>query len=126
MADVGLGQLVTVSGRARSRVLKDAVRDSHPLYKALEDNGGIRRIDGGRTIVEEAKSGQNSTVSWVGEAGTVSTTDQKVLDAAEFEWKYFLRCIIYLDFLPITTQNIKPSGRFGNHKEKQKKTPIPR
>lgn len=38
-------------------------------------------------------------------------------NVSEFEWKNFLRCIIYLDFLPITTQNIKPSGRFGNHKE---------
>lgn len=90
MVDVGLGQLITTTGRARSRKLKDAVRDNHPVYQAMEMNGGIRRIDGGRTIVEEAKSGQNSSVSWVGETGSVPLADQKVLDAAEFDWKYQL------------------------------------
>ena len=82
MADVGLGQLITTTGRARSRKLKDAVRDNLPLYQAMEEVGGIRRIDGGRTIVEEAKSAQNSTVSWVGETGQVSIADSKVVLAA--------------------------------------------
>ena len=90
MADVGLGQLITTTGRARSRKLKDAVRDNNAIYSAMDDHGGIRRIDGGRTIVEEAKSGPNSTVAWVGETGSVSLADQKVLDAAEFSWKYQL------------------------------------
>ena len=93
MADVGLGQLITTTGRARSRKLKDAVRDNLPLYQAMEEVGGIRRIDGGRTIVEEAKSAQNSTVSWVGETGQVSIADSKVIDAAEFDWKYQLGAV---------------------------------
>jgi len=95
MADVGLGQLVTVTGRARSKALKDAVSDSHPLYEAIDKHNGIRRIDGGRTIVEEAKSGQNSTVNWVGESGAVSLADVKVLDAAEYNWKYQLGSVVF-------------------------------
>lgn len=95
MADVGLGQLVTTTGRARSRKLKDAVRDNHPLYFTMDKEGGIRRVDGGRTIVEEAKSAQNSTVAWVGESGSVSLADQKVLDAAEFDWKYQLGSVTW-------------------------------
>ncbi len=95
MADVGLGQLITTTGRARSRKLKDAVRDNHPLYEAMDEHGGIRRIDGGRTIVEEAKSGQNSTVSWVGESGSVSLADAKVLDAAEYDWAYQLGSVTW-------------------------------
>lgn len=95
MADVGLGQLITTTGRARSRKLKDAVRDNHPLYDAMEKHGGIKRIDGGRTVVEEAKTGQNSSVAWVGESGSVSLADQKVLDAAEFEWKYMLGSVVW-------------------------------
>lgn len=90
MADVGLGQLLTATGRARSRKLKDAVSDSHYVLEALEKHGGIRRIDGGRSIVDEGITGQNSTVKWVGEAGSVSLSDQKVLDAAEFYWKYLM------------------------------------
>lgn len=95
MADVGLGQLVTTTGRARSRKLKDAVRDAHPLYEVMDKEKGIRRIDGGRDIVEEAKSAQNSTVSWVGEAGSVPLTDAKVLDAAAFDWKYQLGAVTF-------------------------------
>lgn len=90
MADVGLGQLVSTTGRYRSKIFKDAVSDAHPLMAAFKENDGIRRIPGGRTVVTEALSGQNSTVSWVGEAGQVNLSDQKVVDAAEFSWKYIL------------------------------------
>lgn len=95
MADVGLGQLVTTTGRARSRKLKDAVTDNHPLLYAMKEVGGIRRIDGGRTVVEEAKTAQNSSVAWVGEAGAVSLADQKVLDASEFNWSYQLGSVVW-------------------------------
>lgn len=95
MADVGLGQLVTSTGRARRKARVDAVTDNHPLFALMKDQGGIRRIDGGRTIVEEAISGQNSAGGWVGEAGQVSLVDQKVLDAAEYEWKYQLYPIVW-------------------------------
>lgn len=93
MADVGLGQLVTTTGRYRSRKLKDAMSDNHPLYQLMEELGGIKRIDGGRTIVEEGKTAQNSTVNWVGEAGQVSVADVKVIDAAEFDWRYMLGAV---------------------------------
>lgn len=87
---VGLGQLVTTTGYHRSRVLKDAVSDNLPLYQMMDKAGGIKRIDGGLQIVEEAKTTQNSTVSWVGESGQVSLADTKVLDAAAFPWAYML------------------------------------
>ena len=90
MADVGLGQLITTTGRWRSKKLKDAVKDNHPVLKALDDAGGIKRIDGGRTVVDEAMSAQNGSASWVGEAGAVSIADTKVLDAAEYNWSYLL------------------------------------
>jgi hypothetical protein len=95
MADVGLGQLITTTGRARSRKLKDAVTDNHPLMQIMEEVGGIRRIDGGRTIVEEAKTSQNDTVKWVGESGAVSVLDQKVLDALEYDWRYQLGAVTW-------------------------------
>ena len=95
MVDVGLGQDVTTTGRARSKVLRDAVTDNHPVNSMMKAVGGKRYVDGGRTVVEEAKSGQNSTVSWVGESGAVSLTDQKVLDAAEFDWAYQLGSVTF-------------------------------
>lgn len=95
MADVGLGQLVTTTGRARSKKLKKANRDNHPVYQAMDDHGGIRRESGGRTVVEEALSGQNSSVAWVGESGNVSLADYAVADAAEFNWKYMLASVTW-------------------------------
>lgn len=95
MVDVGLGQDVTMTGRARSRVLKDAVRDNHPLYAAMEEVGGISDEDGGRTIVEEAKTAQNTNGGWVGPSGAVSLGDQKVFDAAEYDWHYQLRAVAW-------------------------------
>lgn len=88
MPDVGLGELITATGRARSRQLKDAVRDAHPVMEMAEKHGGIRRIRGGRSVVEEAKTGQNPTVAWIGESGPISLSSGKVLDSAEFPWYY--------------------------------------
>lgn len=95
MAEVGLGQIVTTTGRHRSRVLKDSVTDNNPVLSMMKDVGGIYRVDGGRTVVEENKAYQNGTVQWVGEAGQVSLADQPVLDAAEFEWKYQLGSVSF-------------------------------
>lgn len=95
MADVGLGQLATTTGRNISRKLKDAVKDATPLYKAMDENGGIRREDGGYEIVEEAKTAQNASVDWVGESGTASLLDNKIVDAAHFTWSYMLGSVVW-------------------------------
>jgi len=93
MADVGIGQLATLTGRYRSKKLKDAVTDSMPITAAMKIEGGIRRISGGRTILDEGLTGQNSTVAWVGESGSVALTDQKIADSPEFSWKYMLGAV---------------------------------
>jgi hypothetical protein len=95
MADVGLGQVATLTGRARSRVLKDAISDNHPLTKAMKDHSGIKRKDGGRTIVEEGMTAQNSTVAWIGPSGAVDLTDAKVIDAAEYDWSYIMGSVVW-------------------------------
>lgn len=95
MADVGIGQTATTTGRYRSKKLKDATRDNHPLFMHMDEHGGIKDIDGGRDIVEEGKTAQNGTVSWVGEAGTVSIADNKVLDASYHDWRYQLGAVSF-------------------------------
>jgi hypothetical protein len=95
MADIGIGQLDTLTGEYRSKKLKDAVSDSHPLFKAMEKEGGIRRISGGKTILDESLTGQNGSVSWVGPSGTVTMNDYKVADSPEFVWKYLLGSLVY-------------------------------
>lgn len=95
MPDVGLGQLVTATGRRRSKIAKVANLDNLPVTKRMEDLGGVRRVSGGRTIVEEALSSQNSTVNWVSSAGQTPLTEQNVLDAAEFPWYYMLGAVVF-------------------------------
>lgn len=95
MVDVGLGQLVTVTGRRRSKKAKDAVTDNLPVMKHMEKAGGIRRVSGGRSIVEEALADQNDSVAWVGPSGQAALTDQNVVDAAEFQWFYLLGSVVF-------------------------------
>ena len=93
--DVGLGQLVTATGRRRGKVAKDAVRDNLPVTKRMEEYGGYRRVAGGRSIVEPALSAQNSTVGWVGPTGVAPLTDQNVVDGSEFQWFYMLGSVVF-------------------------------
>lgn len=95
MADIGLGQLITTTGRLRSKKAKDAVTDNHPWLSIMKQLGGIKRVDGGRTVLDEALSGQNSTVAWVGEAGQVSLQDYRVVDSPEYNWAYLLGAITW-------------------------------
>lgn len=93
MTDVGLGERVTAYGRYRSKVAKDAVRDNHPILKLLDSEGGVNRVSGGRTYLDESLTAQNSTVSYVGESGQVSLANQNVLDSPENTWTYLLGSI---------------------------------
>lgn len=95
MTDVGLGQLVTTTGRRRSKVAKDAVRDNLPVTKQMEAHGGYRRVPGGRTVVEPALSDQNDSVNWVGPNGQAPLTDQNVVDGSEFPWFYMLGSVTF-------------------------------
>jgi len=95
MTDVGLGQLVTATGRRRSKKAKDAARDNLPITRHMDEMGGIRRVPGGRTIVEEALSDQNDSVNWVGPSGVAPLTDNNILDAAEFNWYYMLGSVVF-------------------------------
>lgn len=90
MADVGIGQTATASIQLFSKKLNDAVTDNHPVTQAMEENGGIVEVDGGRTVLDEALSGQNTTVDWVGETGQIPLTNQNVMDSPEFNWFYQL------------------------------------
>jgi len=95
MADVGLGQLATVTGLARSKVLKDAVSDNIPGYDLMQAAGGVRRVSGGSQIVESAITAPNATSTWVGETGQVSIADTKVVDSAVFDWRYMLAAVTW-------------------------------
>lgn len=83
-----LGQDATAIGRARSKKLKNAVTDNHPILGAMKASGGIKYKSSGRDIVEEAAMAQNSTAGFIGKKGTVSLDDQDIMDAAYYDWCY--------------------------------------
>lgn len=91
----GLGELVATTGRNFGKKARNAVEDSIPVYAACKKHGGKRTEDGGRTVVEEALSGQNSSVAWVGESGSVSLADQNVVDAGEASWHFMLASVVW-------------------------------
>lgn len=95
MADVGLGQLITATGRRRSKVAKDAVRDNLPAMSHMEEAGGVQRVSGGRTVLSEGLTAQNGSVDWVGANGTVALTDSNIIDSAEFNWFYILGSVVF-------------------------------
>lgn len=90
MTDVGLGERITAYGRFRTKVARQAVKDTQPLSKMLEEEKGVIRVAGGRTYLNETISGLNSTVSYVGENGQVALSNQNVLDSPESNWTYLL------------------------------------
>lgn len=83
-----LGQDATAIGRARSKKLKNAVTDNHPILGAMKKSGGVKYKSSGRDIVEEAAMAQNSTAAFIGKKGTVSLDDQDIMDAAYYAWCY--------------------------------------
>lgn len=93
MTDVGLGERISAYGRYRSKIAREAVRDSHPVSKLLESEKGVMRIPGGRTVLNETLSGQNATVGYVGESGQVSLSNANVIDSPESSWTYLLGSI---------------------------------
>lgn len=95
MTDVGLGQLITSTGRRRSKVAKDACRDNLPIFDHMEKAGGVLRVPGGRTVVCPALSDNNDSVNWVGASGSVAITDQRVVDGSEFPWYYMLGAVSF-------------------------------
>jgi len=87
MAEPGLSELITTTGRLRSKKLKDNVSDSHPILLAMDKYGGMQDATGGRTIVEEMSYGQNGTVQWYDGGTEFNMSSAPVLTSAEFNWK---------------------------------------
>lgn len=48
--DIPLSGLVTETLKSRSGALKDAIHTSHPILDAMRKRGGIKKMDGGKTI----------------------------------------------------------------------------
>jgi hypothetical protein len=83
----GLSEIVTTTGRLRSKVLKDNIRNNNAVFVGMQKYDGFREESGGRTIVEELFFDQNLTASWYFGGDAFSTAYNPVITAAEYDWK---------------------------------------
>lgn len=83
----GLSEIVTTTGRLRSKVLKDNIRNNNAVFVSMQKYDGFREESGGRTIVEELFFDQNQTSAWYFGGDQFSTAYNPVITAAEYDWK---------------------------------------
>lgn len=66
--------------------LVDNIFDSNPLLQRLKKKS-YERVDGGTSIMQPLNYAQASAVEWYSGSDTLSTTDNDVITAAEYQWK---------------------------------------
>ncbi|MEM3335464.1 MAG: phage major capsid protein [Thermoplasmata archaeon] len=89
MTDVNLGLLLSTTLKKYNKTLVDNIHNSHAVYAALKEKGGIKEIDGGERIVQPLMYGKNDTAKSYKGYDTLDTTPQEGIDAAEFNWKQY-------------------------------------
>lgn len=67
--------------------LEDNIFKSNVLYAKLQEQGSIRKISGGESIVIPLMYGKNSTIAGYSGYGTIDTTPQDGITAAKYNWK---------------------------------------
>lgn len=66
--------------------LVDNIFDSDPLLQRLKKKSYVK-VDGGTKIVQPLNYAQVTASGWYSGAETLSTTDNEVITAAEYDWK---------------------------------------
>lgn len=87
MASPNLSEIVTTTLRNRSGRLADNVSDNTALLMRLKERGKVRKVGGGRTIVQELEYAENSTYKRYSGYENLNIQPSDVITAAEFNWK---------------------------------------
>lgn len=88
MSYLNEGQSATITARNRQAPFQYQVQDYHPFSMAMNQMGGIRRVSGGRSLIERFAFQSTGTGAWMPENGIVATTQRQIADQAEFNWHY--------------------------------------
>ncbi len=86
MASPNLGEIVVTTLRNRSGVLQDNVTKNNALLRRLKQNGRIKTVSGGRTIVEEMDYAENATFMFYSGYDEIDISPSDVLTAAEYNY----------------------------------------
>lgn len=95
MADVNLGQLAATTLQNYRNEMIDNIFLSTALMDHRKANGGIEKLDGGRSIVVPLMHGSNSTVLAFSGTDNLNVDYQEGIDAAEYDWKYYNVAVVF-------------------------------
>lgn len=71
----------------QSEINSKNIFKADPLYAKLKEQGSIRKVGGGESIVIPLMYGKNSTIAGYSGYGTIDTTPQEGITAAKYNWK---------------------------------------
>lgn len=94
MAEPGLSELITTTLRLRHRELANNIENNNPLTIAMKDKGAIKKVSGGRTLLEEMAYAENASFIRYSGAQTLNTSYNPTITSAEFSWKQFAIAIV--------------------------------
>lgn len=89
MAEPGLSEIITTTGRNRQKQLRDNIKNNNFLVASMDKYDALEEEDGGRTIIEEMGFAENATFLRYNGAQVFNTSYNPTMTSAEFDWKQF-------------------------------------
>jgi len=77
--------------------LYDNIFKAYPLTEKLLSKGQIKSFTSGEKIFIPLEYGTNATVAWIDKNGTINTDPQKIITAAEDEWRILAGTVLFND-----------------------------
>mgnify|MGYP001618533046 CR=1 FL=1 len=87
----------TIEAYTTNGKFADNIYDGLRTAQVLIDMGGKKREDGGESIVVQLEYAENMTAQWMGPYGTLDTSPQDILTAAQFNWRQIAGTVILTD-----------------------------
>lgn len=87
MPSPNLSEIVTTTLRNRTGQLADNVTKNNALLYKLQKRGNMKKVSGGRTIVQELEYAENATYKRYSGYETLNIAPSDVFTAAEFDYK---------------------------------------
>lgn len=87
MASPNLSEITTTTIRNRSKRLADNMTDNTALLQRMKQQGKVRMVSGGETILQELEYAENSTYKRYSGYENLNINPSDVITSAEFQWK---------------------------------------
>lgn len=101
---VNYGELIATTIEHRQSEVADNVTKSRALFYRLNEKGHKKTVAGGRSIYQPLEFTENGNFQWYSGGETLNTTQQEVMDVAEYAWKQ-AACGVFATGLETDIQN---------------------